>query len=229
MYSSIHSHKARDSESYHEPWLEVGCVAFGPVIIEAATALPIPEHCLHLVQNNYLKLHDERTKRLMFLWMTSPDIKCGCLGGCLFFGSNRNGPKFFKPSPQDLHDNINIARYNIMPGNKEFGFGQSLIHDGHLVFHTPPYSLQTISLQECYEYINKGANRSSRHTLDSKSPLPQKHENLHSAHKPDTSPNNSFVRDKSGRSTLERVKEKEGNSPITAERRGRRFSYTNSK
>ncbi|CRK93957.1 CLUMA_CG007483, isoform B [Clunio marinus] len=228
IYSSIHSHKTRDSESYHEPWLEVGCVAFGPVIIEAATALPIPEHCLHLVQNNYLKLHDERTKRLMFLWTTS-DVKCGCLGGCLFFGSNRNGPKFFKPSPQDLQDGINIARYHIIGGNKEFGFGQSLVHDNQLVFHTPPYSLQTISLQECYEYIGKNTCRTSRQTLDSKSPLPQKHDNFHSSHKSDVSPNNTFVRDKSGRSTLERVKEKESNSPITAERRGRRFSYTNSK
>lgn len=229
LYSSNHSHKARDSESYHEPWLEVGCVAFGPVIIEAATALPIPEHCLHLVQNSYLKLHDERAKRLMFLWATSTDVKCGCLGGCLFFGSNRNGPKFFKPTPQDLQDAINIARYHIIPGNKEFGFGQSLVHDGHLVFHTPPYSSQTISLQECYEYINKGACRTSRHGLDSKSPLPQKHDSFLNSLKQDLSPNNTFVRDKSGRSTLERVKEKEGNSPITAERRGRRFSYTNMK
>ena len=51
--------------------------------------------------------------------------KCGCLGGCLFFGSNRNGPKFFKPSAQDLQDGINIARYHII-STKEYGFGQSL-------------------------------------------------------------------------------------------------------
>lgn len=228
IYASIHS-KTRDSDSYHEPWLEVGCVAFGPLILETATALPIPEHALHIVQNDYMRLHDEKTKRLMFLWTTVGDIKCGCLGGCLFFGSNRNGPKFFKPSATDLQDGINIARYHIISSGltKEYGFGQSLMHEGQLVFHTPPYSLESISLQECYEYINKNTCRASKNTLDSKSPLPQKHaEGLHSSHKSEISPNNTFVRDKSGRSTLERVKEKE---PITAERRGRRFSYTNAR
>lgn len=51
-YSSMHSssrEKNRDQDL--EPWLEVGCVSFGPVILEAASALPIPEHCLHLVQH----------------------------------------------------------------------------------------------------------------------------------------------------------------------------------
>jgi hypothetical protein len=234
IYSSLHSnHKTRDSDSFHEPWLEVGCVSFGPLILETATALPIPEHRLHLVQNEYLKLHDEKYRRLMFLWVVAPSIpemKCGCLGGCLFFGSNRNGPKFFKPSGQDLQDGINIARYHVMNAAKEYGFGQSLMHDGMLVFHTPPYSLQTISLQECYEYINKNTCRTSKSTLETKSPLPQKHDisNLFNQHKNEISPNNTFLRDKSGRSTLERVKEKES-SPITAERRGRRFSYTNAR
>jgi hypothetical protein len=236
IYSSIHSQKTRDSESFHEPWLEVGCVSFGPLILETATALPIPEHQLHLVQNNYLRLHDEKTKRLMFLWITTgppADVKCGCLGGCLFFGSNRNGHKFFKPSAQDLQDAINIARYHIISTAKEYGFGQSLFHEGMLVFHTPPYSLQSISLQECYEYINKNTSRTSKNTLDSKSPLPQKHESasgaIHNQHKSEVSPNSTFVRDKSGRSTLERMKEKESNSPVTAERRGRRFSYMNTR
>jgi len=232
LYASIHSRdKTRDSDSFHEPWLEVGCVSFGPLILETATALPIPEHCLHLVQNDYLKLHDERSKRLYFLWSLSSldTIKCGCLGGCLFFGSNRNGPKFFKPSAQDLQDGINIARYHII-STKEYGFGQSLFHEGLLVFHTPPYSLQSISLQECFEYINKNTSRTSKTTLDTKSPLPQKHENnIHNQHKTEVSPNSTFIRDKSGRSTLERVKEKDSNSPITAERRGRRFSYTNAR
>lgn len=112
IYSSIHSSgRNREIES-NEPWLEVGCISLGPIIVEAASALPIPEHCLHLVQHNYLKVHDERSKRLWFLWSTGTDaLRCGCVGGTAFFGSNRNGPKFFKPSPQDLQDCINIARY----------------------------------------------------------------------------------------------------------------------
>lgn len=51
-YSSMHSsgrEKLKDVEC--ETWLEVGCVSFGPVVLESASALPIPEHCLHLVQH----------------------------------------------------------------------------------------------------------------------------------------------------------------------------------
>lgn len=53
IYASIHStnrNSQKDMDST-EPWLEVGCLSLGPIIIEAASALPIPEHCLHLVQH----------------------------------------------------------------------------------------------------------------------------------------------------------------------------------
>ena len=95
-------------------WLEVGSVALGPVILEAAISLPTPEHNLHLIQNKYLKLHDEATKRLWFLWPRESGVKatrCGCIGGCAFFGNNRNGPRFFKPSYHDFQDGINVAAY----------------------------------------------------------------------------------------------------------------------
>ncbi|XP_012270662.1 uncharacterized protein KIAA1109 isoform X2 [Orussus abietinus] len=132
-------------------WLEVGSVSLGPVIIEAAISLPTPEHNLHLVQHKYLKTHDEATKRLWFLWPMESGVKsakCGCIGGCAFFGSNRNGPKFFKPSYHDLRDGINIAAYRIFDSTKDKGFGQSILHDGQLVFHTPPYRLQDVTLQD---------------------------------------------------------------------------------
>ncbi|XP_024891805.1 uncharacterized protein KIAA1109-like isoform X13 [Temnothorax curvispinosus] len=135
-------------------WLEVGSISLGPVVLEAAISLPTPEHNLHLVQNKYLKMHDEATKRLWFLWPQSSGVKatkCGCIGGCVFFGTNRNGPRFFKPSYHDLQDGLNIAAYRIHEPGKEKGFGQSILHDGQLIFHTPPYSLQDISLQDvCY-------------------------------------------------------------------------------
>ncbi|XP_038111246.1 transmembrane protein KIAA1109 isoform X3 [Culex quinquefasciatus] len=234
IYASVHStrNSNRDIDST-EPWLEVGCVSLGPVIIEAASALPIPEHCLHLVQHNYLKLHDEKSKKLWFLWAnTSDPIRCGCVGGCAFFGSNRNGPRFFKPSAQDLQDFINIARYHIHPSSREYGFGQSLLHVDQLVFHTPPYSLQPVSLQECYEYVGKPNLR----TTHAKSPLPPKHESIMTQKQSDISPNSTMIRsggagsDKSGKSSLERVKEKDNGSPLSADRsRGRRFSYTSAR
>lgn len=69
---------------------------------------------------SFLREHDVKTKRLWFLWSSnngqaataSTEIsRCGCIGGCAFFGSNRNGLKFFKPSAQDMQENYNIARY----------------------------------------------------------------------------------------------------------------------
>lgn len=49
IYASFNCQR-RDTDS-SEPWLEVGCISFGPIIMEAASALPIPEHCLNLVQH----------------------------------------------------------------------------------------------------------------------------------------------------------------------------------
>lgn len=47
------SHHRREKEegASYEPFLEVGCVSFGPIVLESASTLPIPEHCLHLVQH----------------------------------------------------------------------------------------------------------------------------------------------------------------------------------
>lgn len=63
-----------------------------------------------------MEIHDEVSKRLWFLWpkdsATTKFVgKCGCIGGCAFFGNNRNGAKFFKPSRQDLQDGVNIAAF----------------------------------------------------------------------------------------------------------------------
>lgn len=51
-FSSMHSSsREKNKEQDVEPWLEVGCISFGPVVLESASALPIPEHSLHLVQH----------------------------------------------------------------------------------------------------------------------------------------------------------------------------------
>lgn len=102
-----------------------------------------------------------------------------------------------------------------------------MLHEGQLVFHTPPYSLQPVSLQECYEYVNKGNVRGSRnHGLDTKSPLPQKHENILTQHKIETSPNSTLGRsnEKGDKTPIQKI-----GSPLSAERKGRRFSYSNTR
>ena len=44
-----------------------------------------------------------------------------------------------------------IMYFRVYESGKDKGFGQSILHEGQLVFHTPPYSLQDVSLQDiCY-------------------------------------------------------------------------------
>ncbi|CAH0602822.1 unnamed protein product [Chrysodeixis includens] len=154
MQTNTHHHSNGSNNSHNKPpendnWVGVGSVALGPLLIEAASSLPQTPKNLHLVQQKFLKLHDEKTKRLWFLWpVEGKSSQCGCTGGCAFFGSNRNGPNFLKPNPNDLNEGINIAMFNIIetaPG--EYGYGQSLLHTGQLVFHTPPYNSLNVCLQ----------------------------------------------------------------------------------
>lgn len=230
LYASVHSSSNRGDRNRDidaDPWLEVGCVSMGPIIMESASSLPIPEHCLHLVQHNFLKVHDKRQKRLWFMWSNAPEgSRCGCTGGSVFFGSNSNGPKFFKPSAQDVQDGINIARYQIHTNSKEYGFGQSLLHEGQLVFHTPPYSLQPVSLQECHESFGKANIRIARPDIDQKSPLVQ-HKSESAGHQCSSSSTGvAAVVEK----PYPKIKTKEMGSPAaTLERKNRRFSYGNSR
>ena len=60
---------------------------------------------------------------------------CGCVGGCSFFGSNRNGSRFFHPSsPEDFKDSINTAMFHVCSTKGDFGFGESLIRKNLLIF-----------------------------------------------------------------------------------------------
>ncbi|KPJ04765.1 Uncharacterized protein KIAA1109 [Papilio xuthus] len=156
MQTNTHHHSNSSTNSHNkqtlpesENWVGVGSVALGPVLIEAASSLPQAPRNLHLVQQKFLKLHDDKTKRLWFLWPNEGrGTQCGCTGGCAFFGSNRNGPNFLKPTQSDILEGVNIAMFNVIetsPG--EYGYGQSLLHPGQLVFHTPPYNSLNVCLQ----------------------------------------------------------------------------------
>lgn len=93
--------------------MEVGAINFGPLIIESAISSDIKNQNLHAIQQKFLKTHDDRFKKLWFLWpdQNKSTGQCGCTGGCTFFGSNRNGDRFFKPSRKDLEDGVNVAAF----------------------------------------------------------------------------------------------------------------------
>lgn len=53
IYATVNSSGGRGGREFdiNEPWLEVGSVSLGSIVVEAASALPIPEHQLHLIQH----------------------------------------------------------------------------------------------------------------------------------------------------------------------------------
>lgn len=84
-------------------WLEAASLHAGPIIsdicLEEDTILNPTD------QKGFLEKHDKKTRRLWFLWQRDKgrgsrpienEGRCGCVGGCNFFGKNANGPVFFK-------------------------------------------------------------------------------------------------------------------------------------
>lgn len=104
----------------------------------------------HALQQKFLKTHDEKLKKLWFLWpeLNKSAGNCGCTGGCLFFGDNINGKRFFKPSYRDLDEGTNIAAFRVNEPGADPAYGQSILHEGMLIFRTTPYIVNEISLQD---------------------------------------------------------------------------------
>lgn len=127
----------RHDTSQPEVWIESGGVSLGPIKAEAAMALPNLD--FHEIQNEFLLTHDARSMRLWFLWPvdiikipTAVIGKCGCIGGCTFFGKNKNGIGFFHP--KTVHEATPNAVCKVTPEGNDPGFGQSLLHKNKLVF-----------------------------------------------------------------------------------------------
>ena len=55
--------------------------------------------------------------------------KCGCVGGCTFFGANANGIGFFKPSKKDIERRCNVAIPTLNDRIQNPGYGQSILKD----------------------------------------------------------------------------------------------------
>jgi len=129
-----------DEKTQNVCWLEAGGVGLGPIIVDAALALPTPE--LLRAQREFIALHDQRTRRLSFLWGTSTE--CGCVGGSVFFGSNRNGPTVFHPSDSDFPNSINSAVLYICNDGVNYGFGESILRPGQPVFEVDLSAVQSM-------------------------------------------------------------------------------------
>jgi len=119
-----------DQKTQNICWLEAGGVGLGPIIVDVALALPNPE-LLH-AQREFIALHDRRTRRLSFLW--GGKTVCGCIGGSMFFGNNRNGPSIFHSADDDFVNSINSAVLYICGDGVNFGFGESILRPGQPVF-----------------------------------------------------------------------------------------------
>ncbi|XP_077093495.1 bridge-like lipid transfer protein family member 1 isoform X4 [Siphateles boraxobius] len=113
-------------------WLEAGSVNFNLMTADVALAADHPAK--YEVQRQFLELHDMKTKRLWFLW---PEEKykrsrnrCGCLGGCRFFGGSVGGMDFFRleeitPSSSSAFSNVSAEG--------DLSYGQSLLHPGEWI------------------------------------------------------------------------------------------------
>lgn len=136
---SLVSHGQCSQQGSNEMWLEVGGFGFGPICVDAATSQLKKD--AGVLQENFLKIHDNKFKKLWFLWGNdssssySLEGKCGCIGGCTFFGTSKNGASFFSVN-NPLEDGFVNAKYHLSSGSA-LGFGESLLHKGHFVFEIP--------------------------------------------------------------------------------------------
>lgn len=139
VYSLVSHGQGSQQGSHPEMWLEVGGFSLGPIYIDAATSLLKKD--IGLLQAKFLRTHDNKRKRLWFLWGSDTCLnhalegKCGCSGGCAFFGNNKNGLPFFSVS-SSLDDGFVTAKYQLST-DSNLGFGESLLHKGHFVFEIP--------------------------------------------------------------------------------------------
>uniref|UniRef100_A0A2K6G670 Bridge-like lipid transfer protein family member 1 n=1 Tax=Propithecus coquereli TaxID=379532 RepID=A0A2K6G670_PROCO len=115
-------------------WLEAGSANLGLITVDIALAAD--HHSKHESQRHFLETHDARTKRLWFLW---PDDtlknkrcrnKCGCLGGCKFFGGTVTGLDFFKL--EELTPSSSSAFSNTS-AESDMYYGQSLLQPGEWI------------------------------------------------------------------------------------------------
>lgn len=124
--------------SHHQDiWIESGSIRFGPVFIEGGlSGHSHAPHEMQKTQHEFLQRHDNKSRNLWFLWPQALTKvkderlgKCGCLGGCNFFGDNSNGVRFFQPERSDISDRRSVAIPSLNNRFDNPGYGQSILHD----------------------------------------------------------------------------------------------------
>uniref|UniRef100_A0A3P8TGX1 KIAA1109 n=1 Tax=Amphiprion percula TaxID=161767 RepID=A0A3P8TGX1_AMPPE len=132
-------------------WLEAGSVNLNLITADIALAADHPAKCE--VQRHFLELHDAQTKRLWFLWPDEAGIRnkrsknrCGCLGGCRFFGGTNMGLDFFKleeltPSSSSVFSSTSTE--------SDMCYGQSLLQPGEWIItkETPKVDGRVVGLK----------------------------------------------------------------------------------
>ncbi|XP_069487255.1 bridge-like lipid transfer protein family member 1 isoform X11 [Ambystoma mexicanum] len=115
-------------------WLEAGSVNLGLITTDVALAADHPSK--HEVQRHFLETHDSRTRRLWFLWPEDTvknkrsKNKCGCLGGCRFFGGIVTGLDFFRL--EELTPSSSSA-FSTTSSDSDMFYGQSLLQPGEWI------------------------------------------------------------------------------------------------
>uniref|UniRef100_A0A3Q1GWN0 Bridge-like lipid transfer protein family member 1 n=1 Tax=Acanthochromis polyacanthus TaxID=80966 RepID=A0A3Q1GWN0_9TELE len=132
-------------------WLEAGSVNLNLITADIALAADHPAKCE--VQRHFLELHDAQTKRLWFLWPDEAGIRnkrsknrCGCLGGCRFFGGTNMGLDFFKL--EELTPSSSSA-FSSTSTESDMCYGQSLLQPGEWIItkETPKLDGKVVGLK----------------------------------------------------------------------------------
>ncbi|XP_061651565.1 bridge-like lipid transfer protein family member 1 [Phyllopteryx taeniolatus] len=132
-------------------WLEAGSVNLNLITADIALAADHSAKCE--VQRQFLELHDTQTKRLWFLWPEEAGIRnkrsrnrCGCLGGCRFFGGTNMGLDFFKL--EEMTPSSSSA-FSSSSTESDMCYGQSLLQPGEWIMtkETPKVDGRVVGLK----------------------------------------------------------------------------------
>nr|XP_020464363.1 uncharacterized protein KIAA1109 homolog isoform X3 [Monopterus albus] len=132
-------------------WLEAGSVNLNLITADIALAADHSAKCE--AQRHFLELHDAQTKRLWFLWPEEASIRnkrsrnrCGCLGGCSFFGGTNMGLDFFRL--EELTPSSSSA-FSSSSTESDMCYGQSLLQPGEWIItkETPKVDGRVVGLK----------------------------------------------------------------------------------